>query len=226
MISNLQIRKLSQDMLAKKWKDAVLLALIYMLIYIIIYGILIALDDFLSPSSFEGSSINLSRVIVWAPMTLVLFPFLEFGIIQYFVHMSRKGPAAPKDLLAAVNTSVPPTSVIILDLVKRIFIGLWSLLLIIPGYVKRCSYAMAIYILRDNPSMGTLEALRESERMMRGYKWQYVCLILSFTGWFLLSVLTCGIGFLWFIPYFKLSIANFYVNLCVCEDRNFPYIFS
>jgi uncharacterized membrane protein len=57
------------------------------------------------------------------------------------------------------------------------------------------------------------QALKESCRMMKGYKWKLFCLGISFIGWLLLGVLTLGIGYLWIFPYMYMSFANFYENL-------------
>jgi len=46
--------------------------------------------------------------------------------------------------------------------------------------------------------------------MMKGHKAELFFLGLSFIGWFFLSVLTLGIGFLWLVPYVNTSLALFY----------------
>ncbi len=92
----------------------------------------------------------------------------------------------------------------------RIFIFLWTLLLIIPGIIKSYSYAMTPYILEENPELTANEAIDRSRYMMRGHKFDLFWLQLSFIGWFLLALLTAGIGFFWFIPYYETSQSAFY----------------
>jgi hypothetical protein len=100
-----------------------------------------------------------------------------------------------------------------LQVLRSLFIFLWSLLFIIPGLIAAYRYAMADYALCENPEMGVRDALRESSRMMKGNKWRLFCLDLSFIGWTLLSLLTCGIGLLWVSPYIEASKAAFYNDL-------------
>ncbi|MCT4573888.1 DUF975 family protein, partial [Bacillus thuringiensis] len=50
-------------------------------------------------------------------------------------------------------------------------------------------------------------------RMMDGHKMEYFILCLSFIGWFILSCITLGIGFLWLIPYFYTTSAAFYEEI-------------
>lgn len=94
-----------------------------------------------------------------------------------------------------------------------IFTFLWSLLLLVPGIIKAYSYAMTPYILVDEPELSVREAIRRSQQMMTGQKFNLFWLQLSFIGWFFLSCVTGGIGFLWFAPYYQTSQAVFYQNL-------------
>lgn len=95
-----------------------------------------------------------------------------------------------------------------------LFIFLWSLLLIIPGIVKAVSYWMTPYILADCPDVEPTEALKLSMRMTEGYKGEIFVMFLSFIGWMLLSGLTCGLLYLFYVgPYMHTSLAGLYLEL-------------
>ncbi|MDO5702170.1 MAG: DUF975 family protein [Lachnospiraceae bacterium] len=49
-----------------------------------------------------------------------------------------------------------------------------------------------------------------SLRMMKGLRWTYVKLILSFIGYGLLSLISLGVGLIWLIPYIFTARALFY----------------
>ena len=49
--------------------------------------------------------------------------------------------------------------------------------------------------------------------MMDGHKMDLFLLDLSFIGWAFLCIFTCGIGFLWLVPYVQTSHAIFYKEL-------------
>lgn len=102
----------------------------------------------------------------------------------------------------------------LLSLLTGIFIFLWSLLLVIPGIIAAFSYAMAPYILFENPGMRPNDALKASKELMRGNKWRLFCLQFSFLGWSLLCALTLGIGNLWLCPYEEAAHASFYRQIC------------
>lgn len=94
-----------------------------------------------------------------------------------------------------------------LNVVKTMFfmnlwIGLWTLLLVIPGIIKAYSYRLVPYLLAENPDIDTNEALMRSEQLMRGNKWEAFIYDLSFIGWYILNIFTCGIlGIFWVQPY-------------------------
>lgn len=74
-------------------------------------------------------------------------------------------------------------------------------------------FVMASYLLLDYDDISGIQALKESSRMMRGNKWRYFYLTISFFGVTLLCVLTCEIGLLWVMPYMETTIAYFYRDL-------------
>ena len=98
-------------------------------------------------------------------------------------------------------------------LLVQIYIMLWTLLFYIPGIVKSYSYAMTPYILLDKPELSATDAITESRKMMNGHKMELFILDLSFIGWILLSLLTCGILFLYVAPYMQAARAEFYRTL-------------
>lgn len=72
---------------------------------------------------------------------------------------------------------------------------------------------MTCYILKDQPELSFNAAIERSMAMMHGHKMQLFMLYLGFIGWFILSLLTLGIGFLWLIPYVNAAQTAFYLDL-------------
>lgn len=98
-------------------------------------------------------------------------------------------------------------------LLMDIYVILWTLLFIIPGFIMAFAYAMTPFILADEPELPVDQAITKSRRMMCGHKFDLFCLYLSFIGWFILCILTFGIGFFWLVPYAKTAKAAFYEDL-------------
>ena len=113
-------------------------------------------------------------------------------------------------------------------LLQTIFIILWAILLLIPGIIAALSYSMTFFIIAENDSIGPLEVIRESKKIMYGNKWKFFCLNLRFIGWGWLCILTLGIGFLWLSPYMLVSFAKFYDDLIKKDEsgdeKDFEFI--
>lgn len=92
-------------------------------------------------------------------------------------------------------------------------IVLWTCLLIVPGIIMSFAYAMTPYILAENPELSAWDASTRSREMMKGHKFDFFYLCLSFIGWGILAVLTLGIGFIWLVPYIQTTVAAFYNDL-------------
>jgi uncharacterized membrane protein len=98
-------------------------------------------------------------------------------------------------------------------LLVGIKIVLWSFLLVIPGIIKSFEYAIIPYILADDAEISSKEAFKKAKEMMQGNKWRLFKLNFSFFGWFVLCVLTCGVGTIFLLPYVSAANAEFYAEL-------------
>lgn len=85
-----------------------------------------------------------------------------------------------------------------------------SIFLIIPGVIIKYTYAMVPYILEERKDLPVQEAFRASKQIMKGHRWELFCLRFSFLGWYILGVLTLGIGFIFINPYRYTAEAAFY----------------
>lgn len=94
---------------------------------------------------------------------------------------------------------------------RDLYICLWTLLFLIPGIVKTYEYLMVAYILADNPTMKCSDVLHLSKQMMHGNKGDAFILSLSFLGWDILSMLTCGlVGIFYVNPYCMATFTELY----------------
>ena len=99
----------------------------------------------------------------------------------------------------------------------HLYIFCWTLLFVIPGIRAAFSYALIYLIKADHPDWDADRCIGESKRLMEGNRWRYFCFCLSFLGWWILGVLTCGLAFIFAMPYFNVAQAAFYEELL---DRN------
>ncbi len=146
--------------------------------------------------------IPMASLIIGGPMSV--------GISIFSLSLARKEEAELNQIFEGFKNF--GTALITYFLVL-LFITLWSLLLIIPGIIAALSYSQVFFILAEDNSIGAMDAIKKSKKMMYGYKWKYFLLSLRFLGWAIVCLLTLGIGFLWLAPYAEVSYANFYDDI-------------
>jgi len=135
---------------------------------------------------------------------------INFGLAVYFLHLARNEETQFSDLFTGFQNFFKN---FLLHLLITVFTILWFMLLIIPGFIALLKYSMAFYIIRDNPDITPMEAIRRSSALMYGHKARLFFLLLSFIGWFILGIITFGLGFLYLYPYYNAAKANFYLDL-------------
>lgn len=70
--------------------------------------------------------------------------------------------------------------------------------------------ALVFYLMVDHVDMGIMDAFRRSAELMEGNKGRLFYICLSFLGWSVLGMLSCGLGMLWVMPYMTQVSVNFY----------------
>mgnify|MGYP004447036191 CR=1 FL=1 len=118
------------------------------------------------------------------------------------------------------------TNVVLTMFLTKLFIFLWTLLLIVPGIVKSYQYRFVEYLLAENPDMNYKDAMATSKAMMEGNKMAAFILDLSFLGWIILSVLTLGIlGIFYVNPYVHATDAELYWTIAHKDEAfsNYSY---
>lgn len=114
---------------------------------------------------------------------------------------------------AAFNRGEPPFDSAQLPFILSVGFILVLLPVIVVSMIVQLRYAQSFFILLDRPGEGALAAIRGSIQSMKGRKWKLFCLYWRFFGWAILCVFTCGIGFLWLLPYMMTSYARFYEDV-------------
>ena len=224
-------RKLALESLKDRWGEAILLYFVAGLIQGVGSGGMgINFKYSTNMSGFEGSESFvefISNPIVIGIFATVFVVGLVFAIAaSAFVMIINLGLAgAGLNLCARKPTSLNMLFsqfsnwkvAIITGFLKNILITLWTFVFIVPGIVVSYSYAMVEYILVENPSLTASQALKQSKKMMKGNRMRLFCLELSFIGWDILALFTCGIGYAVLNPYKQVAKAAFYREISGTE---------
>lgn len=243
MVSS-EIRANARKALTGKWGKAALLTLVYAIIVFVInfvcnlipvvggiillvismpisYGLLVSFmklkrDEDVNYTDFLNFGFS-SFAKVWGVLgNVILKMILPICLIVIFI------------ILLAVSIGGSFASAVISGSSSGVagfgFLGFISIVgyivSLIYGIVKGYLYSLCYYILNDNPDMTGKEIVETSEKLMRGNRWKFFWLGLTFIGWAILAGLTLGIGMLWLMPYVMVSMICFYENLADKKTEN------
>lgn len=229
-MDRVKLKKETKEQLKGNWKMPVLLTLAYLIISIIL-------------SVIKDKNLFLSLIIFliysWAFIAIPKF-YLEF--------LKKNGKVSFKDILVPKNKFLKALGFqIILGIISFviIFITTFSIIFLIMRYISDYNtvniFGMIIatifiililvayiifnymisqipYIIIEKDNIKLIDSVKLSSKLMKGNKWKYFVLQLSFIGLIILSILTLGIGFLWLIPYISLTLTNFYKGLTEIEN--------
>ena len=192
MKSNSEYRSDALKTLQHHWSQPVWTTVVYMIICYILSFII-----YLFP-------------IMGIVITILLMP-IRYRYNQNFLLFTRfHGTGMLRTLFKGYSRMGRSTAI---PLFYTLFVALWSLLLIVPGIIVACSYSMVYYVAKDYSKMSAFDCLEYSKKIMDGHKKQLFKLILGFWAWFLLCIVTMGVGLIWLLPYIRVSMASFYEDV-------------
>ncbi len=182
------------------------------------YGVLMVLAEgaIAGGASLVASFIPLLNFVAGPVVALFVVNVLIVGLFSYFTQSTETESNVGIDALFG-GFKGNCMNVVAVMFFKGLFQFLWSLLFCIPGVIKSYEYRMIPYLAAEFPEKDRKEIFAMSKQMMDGNKFDTFILDLSFTGWFLLGCLPCGLGLLFVMPYYYATRSELYLQLK--EDR-------
>lgn len=188
MKTNSEIRQDAKVAMSGNWGDGI--------VFTIVYGVI------------SGCAGALQAIVPAASLIFVVLP-LGFGVILAYLRFTREGALNIKNMFDVFSSTYYWKSIAV-GLLTGIYTLLWSLLLIVPGIIKAMSYALAQYVMADNPSLSAEQAICQSMKMMEGHKMDLFLMVLGYVALAFLSAFLLCIPMLWLTPYYSTVFAKFY----------------
>lgn len=160
------------------------------------------------PLAFIISGILPIIIIISIVLMITVGFALEVGQSRFFLD-GFKGDVRIGKLFSTFN-SLEYLPIVKTQILRNIYIFLWTLLLIIPGIIKSYQYRFVPYILSEQPNLPTKQVLEMSKDMTDGHKMDMFVLDLSFIGWYLLGFMILGLGGLFVDPYVETTYARLF----------------
>ena len=199
MINRAELKRHAKDQLKGKWGLAIGSIAVIILIQIVFNIISRCVED------------NTILFIIITLVSMIVSSAMGTGTCRLSLNYAYddKQPAFA-DIFSGFQVIL---KVIGLFILLAIIILVGTILLVIPGIIFSYMFSQAYFILADDNSKSIIQCLKESAGMMKGYKFKYFVLLLSFLGWAILGVISLGIGLLWVMPYMNVTAASFYLKV-------------
>ena len=212
MNNNAEYRRKGRELTKGKILNIFLVSLIFSMIVGAVTGIGASFnpqlgDDFITVINPGNPAVaQLFNLIA-----LALGGYVTFGYTKMFIGVSKNEKPEFEPILTA-GIKEQPINAPLLSFISGIFIGLWTLLFIIPGIVKSYSYALSSYLLVNDKTLGPVDAITKSRTLMNGKKMQLFMLDLGYLGWYILSLFTFGILSIWVSAWHQTARTLFFVD--------------
>lgn len=172
----------------------------------------IANIDF-SNADWQAIMDSLQVQVTSSPVDVLInfvFGVIEVAYIKYVIDFVRTGEFEVNSILDCLKKRW--LVILAVTILSRLLIALGIICFIIPGIIIALGLAMTSYLAVDT-DLSPIEVMKKSWEMMKGYKWNYFVLGLSFIGWYLLMPFTLGLLLIWLIPYVTVAQTIYYDEL-------------
>ncbi|XZJ40554.1 DUF975 family protein [Clostridium perfringens] len=149
--------------------------------------------------------------------SVILIPMLSLGMVGILKGIYEE-QIAEFSRLFEVFKSGANYKVILINLLYGLIMIVGYLLLIVPGVIWTFKYTQVNNIFREDPNQGIWECFQKSGALMKGHKFEYFVLQLSFILWGLLCVVTFGLAMIYVVPYVQMTNYVYYKELM--EENN------
>ena len=180
----------------------VVIALAYLVVGSISVGIDVSLTGSLDETTVAGAVVN------W-----ILSALVSMGVVAFYLK-AYDNPNAVS--LSSLWHPHPFWNYLAATIVVGIVIILGLLLLIVPGIIVALMFMFATIIVIDR-ERGPIEAMKESMRVTRGYKWSLLGLAVVLVLLNVLGLLAFVVGLLVSIPVSLLAFMHAYRSLAGWE---------
>ena len=200
-ISNKEIDKHSKDCMRGSWGTTTAVGTIALIVCLLPIVVTVLVSIF----TFWWLSIPLGLVC------LLIIGIMGYGLNKYCLKLAKQELPTKNEIFAAFSKRMK--SVIALALKRFFFSILWLIMLVFPVITKNIGWSMSTLLLADDPKMNSETAPKESKHLLKQNYGRYVKFLFSNIHWFLLTLFTGFIAWIWVGPIILTKKAIFYENL-------------
>lgn len=170
----------------------------------------LSVNDLFDGTQLKLNKLSIAKSIVFAPLSVAMagmyLALVRRNSAEQFNFGSELGGIFKNSFN---NTYLKKLCTVLLRAVITVAL---TMLFIVPGIIFAYSSYFTNEIISDNPKINPMDAIRLSKKMVKGNRTELFILDLSFILWYLLCIVTVGIGCVYVLPYVYTTKALYYEN--------------
>ena len=135
---------------------------------------------------------------------------ISFGVTRYLLNLIRNKEHSIKDIFYYYRYHI--LECVIISIITSLAMSFGLIAFVFPAIYFYLIFAMSENIFVDGTT-NIINNIKESFKLIKGYKWDYLNFLIGFVGWLILSVLSFGIVFIWVYPYMTIAQKIYYERL-------------
>ncbi|MDD2391582.1 MAG: YciC family protein [Bacilli bacterium] len=151
------------------------------------------------------------RSLIKSLIQIIMYP-LTIGLLAYVFKIVKNKEYKIEDIFKPYNIFF---FVFALFFITGFLITLGIFLFIIPGIILAIMFHFAPFIMADGEK-DPIKCIKESNNLIKNYKWDYFKFALSFIGWYLIII----VAFWYVIPYVIVCEVLYYEELKKLNKSN------
>lgn len=170
--------------------------------FLIVYGVQLLIDSFSAKQTYA---------LIPMIISLLAYP-MTVGISKIYLKIvnSKENDINVTEIFSPYKKLNRLGQIILSYFLSTVYIILGLICFIIPGILLALRFSMLQFVLADYEDITWKDAMDKCKEITDKRKGEIFGYGLSFLGWFILSVLTAGILFIYVLPYFQATMANLY----------------
>jgi uncharacterized membrane protein len=219
MNKNIEYRRIGRDLTKGKILNLFLIGFIFSVVVSAIVGIGSPFAPTFNEETFEVVNPgNPGLFQLFNLIGVMLGGYVLFGMTKTYIGVTNnEQPIIEDALLAGIKNQ--PVRAPLLNLIQSLFLGLWTLLFIVPGIIKSYSYALTSYLIVKDRLLSPINAITKSRKLMDGHKFNLFMLDLGYFGWYVLSIFTFGVLLVWVTAWHQTARTLFFNDIVQPETR-------
>lgn len=101
-----------------------------------------------------------------------------------------------------------------------LIVGIGTIFLVIPGIILSYMYSQVFFVLAQDKEAGVWKCFKISQAMMKGHKFEFFVLQISFILWWLLIFVTGGLAVIFVGPYIAQTNTTFHLYVSGQYNNN------